>query len=492
MAIGNDAREVAGDLTGRAVPAWHIATVGEFIVAAGHDVAVRRMPADRETPVRGRHESCVRIGVCRTEVFPHEGLLDRVEDHVPQVLAAGRVRLLVGEHHLAIGEPGTRAGELGDGAGHKDGGGGERHTVRDGPEHRAGILPDHHGLTRRQGRRMGSRELDVGGGQGPAAGFEGHRSVYLTAGRSSVLQRRHGGFRSAVDNFGGPVCKRVGAHVVNLHLSREFAGVGGSAPAANRQVDDHRHGVGPGRGRRALQHLNPVIVEGNGLCRPHHAVGMKSAGIGGQDVVVLGLRPARSSERPTIIDVRRGPQAFHDVGFGIGLVGARQQPEGGPGPGHRGHRRAHFEVAELLGKTVQGVEHARGVVGAPGRVVVAGRGRRCGDGQNPARYRERVDPDVLLAAALESGRYIGLLLTVGNQGVGPLVLEVAAEVGVPNAAAKRRIANLETVELVVEGECAEFRGVQGCQELPISKGRRRDAPECEGLGRRQAQNSVGA
>jgi hypothetical protein len=48
----------------------------------------------------------------RAQVLAHEGSLHRVEDHVPQVVAAGAVGHVVAEHDLAVGEPRPLAGEL--------------------------------------------------------------------------------------------------------------------------------------------------------------------------------------------------------------------------------------------------------------------------------------------------------------------------------------------------------------------------------------------
>ena len=154
LALSVDAEQVAGDHPGRPVPAGHVAAVGVFVVAAGHDAAIRRMPADREPTVAGGHKVRVGIGRRGPQVLTHEGLLDRVEHHVPQVVAARRVGHIVAEHHLAVGEPCPGARELTRRTGEQRGGGRQGCPVGGRAEHGAGILPDHESLAWGQGGGM--------------------------------------------------------------------------------------------------------------------------------------------------------------------------------------------------------------------------------------------------------------------------------------------------------------------------------------------------
>ena len=88
------------------------------------------------------------------------------------------------------------------------------------------------------------------------------------------------------------------------------------------------------------------------------------------------------------------------------------------------------------------------------------------------------------------GHDIGLLLAVRRQGIGLLVLQVAAEVGRPGPAAGGGIDQAQGIELVVEGHRAKLRGVERQQELPVGEGRGRHAPEGQGFAAGQMQHHV--
>ena len=218
---------------------------------------------------------------------------------------------------------------------------------------------------------------------------------------------------------------------------------------------------------------------------------MEAAGVGNVGVVVDVLAAAFAAIGAAVVDIWRRAQAFHDVSFGIGPVGVGQQPEGGPGA-HRGRQLGpHFEVAVLLRETAQGVEHAGGVFRAPGRIVGVAHRRLGGDGDDPACDGERIDADVLFAAALKARRDIGLALAVGHQGVGPLVLQVVAEICCPRALAGRGVVERKAVEIVRERGRAELGAVQLQKELAVDERCGRCATEREGFAAGQGQDRVG-
>ncbi len=206
-------------------------------------------------------------------------------------------------------------------------------------------------------------------------------------------------------------------------------------------------------------------------------------------VVVHGLAVVAPAPGAAVVDVGRRAEPLEHVAFHVRLVGRGEQPEGGPGPRHVRHLSADFEVAVLLLEHAQGVQHARRIVAAVGRVVVGGGGG--GDAQHAVGNRERIHPDVLHALALEPGLDVDLALAVGGDGVGGLVLEVAAEIGPPEPGAGGGVQDLQAVELVVEGHRAELRGVQRQQELTVDEASRRDVAHGQALAGRELDHHVG-